>query len=697
MINYFKFNGIVLNEIFNVVNISRVLLPAKSIQTLDIPSRDGLIFNGGKHTPIEYNVQILIQGDTDIDLYEKIGILRDLLQTKQPVEIAFSTKKYGYGMVTDQVKITPKSRLDVLVDVHITCYTPYFYAYEYKLVENKEDKNMLIFNNAGGVPTRPFISLGFTQNCDFVQLQNMVTMETILLGNYPNLELATVDENTVILTDACNGVSNWATSTVPIDGDRASGGSLAVTQDNSGLCLGGLPSNGTAQWKGVQVRRNLDSALEEFKLKAELTFVSSGVNGDPSVHPVNKESVTAGGIEYYYKVKGTSLNVRTGPSTKYAKVGTLKKGFEIFNATEVDGWIRFKYSEIGDGYYYCSKKYLTKKSRTTQVTTTKRNAAVKIATPVKSSPTSDSTTLTVIPKNGICRIISSTKYTSNDTGDIIRNWYKLAVPYNGFDGYVCAGNFYEFTDDLIQIEYDTEIDTADDKTGVLELYGMGVNNERIFKIEINDNNEYYEYTQPKIYVGLKTLYEDTTKVPPPKSYSTGDGGNIKVTNYLGGQLGSWNDFYGDITVERKKDNVGNHIWTVNLRKIKDGVVVLNKKVSQTINERATEDLAYLILYIGTHTSLDKSSDMALNSLIIEGINSNFEDDVNKVLFREGDILDIDFENRNVYLNGENRNDLVDIGSLYFNIEKGINPIKIFTNDPNLVAGGVINEKWIGAE
>ena len=46
---------------------------------------------------------------------------------------------------------------------------------------------------------------------------------------------------------------------------------------------------------------------------------------------------------------------------------------------------------------------------------------------------------------------------------------------------------------------------------------------------------------------------------------------------------------------------------------------------------------------------------------------------------------------------ELRNDLVDIGSYFFDVEKGINPIKIFTNDTKIYSCGIIQQKWIGAE
>lgn len=71
MVNYFMFNKSEINELYLVTNITRVLLPKKKIETLDIASRDGEVFNGSKYAPIEYDITILISGDDEADLKRK--------------------------------------------------------------------------------------------------------------------------------------------------------------------------------------------------------------------------------------------------------------------------------------------------------------------------------------------------------------------------------------------------------------------------------------------------------------------------------------------------------------------------------------------------------------------------------------------------------------------------------------------------
>ena len=699
---YFMFNDNIISDIFLVTNIEKPLMPSKDVQTLDVLSRDGKIFNGSKYASIDIDVSVLVTGETEEDLRIKLADLRDLLNSKKPVKVAFKPDRYGFGMVSDKISMDQKSATDVLCKVPIICYVPYFYSTEDKMFLNTADTKNMSIENRGGMPVRPFFTVGFSGNATFVQLYNTLTDERLLIGKYPNLEYTTVDEGNDVLNDACTTTGNWTTSNLPIDDSRAAGGTLGVTKQTSGLCIGALGSSSTdAKWKGVEVRRNLPAAVDEFKLRAELTFTSTGVNGDPTVKPADIEHWTGGEKTTYYKVTSTKLNVRDTPSTSGRLIGTIKKGYEIRNGSVQGNWLQYKDSKLNNGnFVFSSMKYLKAYTETSQVSHNVRNVVISSNANLRSSPTTDSTAVTSLKKGTIIRIDTNKKYYSYDSSGKPYTWYKLYKPYNGYNGYVSAGNIEAWSDDspMIKIDYEEAPETADDKTGVLELYGMGPNNERLFKIALIDDNEYYEYTQPSITLGTnRVLYKDNTRVPAPKSYTENNNGTIKNTQYLSGAVGTWNDFYGNVTIERKKDSKGNYIWKYTINKIVNGNVVNQKTGTLQLNGVATEKLSYIILYMGTHDKLEKSADMALNSLRIQGEVSNYEDNVNRVEFRKGDVIDIDFENRNVYLNEVKRNDLVDISSRYFNIDKGINPIKIFSNDDNVVVGAAINEAWVGDE
>lgn len=703
MTYYFMYNDNVISDSFLVTSIKRSLLPSKDIQTLEVMSRDGKIFNGSKYAPLEYTIQILVQGETEANLRIQLRALKDLLSSKSIVKMATRPDRYGYGIITDEITMDEKTNVDVLCTIKITCYIPYFYSTEECLFTNLKSLKTMQVQNKGGMATKPFVTVGFNTQANFFQLQNVTTNQTLLLGKYPSIEKDTINESNEVLYDTCTTTSNWTTSTLPIDDNRTVGGTLGVTSQTSGLCIGSLPtSTSTTKWKGVEVRRNLKSAQDEFKMTAEITFKSTGTNGDPTVIPSDEETGSVGTTSTYYVVNTSTLNVRKLPTTSSQIMGTLNRGYELRGGSLTNGWLAFVDTNIDSsgGTLYVSAAYLKAKTETTTVSTTKRNVVVNHATMLQASPTCDSTVLVNIPKDAVLRIYSDHVETSYDSDNKQRQWYKLATPYKGYMGWVCRGNLYSWNagDPVTKIEYDRELETADDKTGTFEIYGMGINNERIFKVQLWDDNEYYEFNQPSITVGVNhILFKDSTIAPAPKSYKTESNGQVKYTNYLSGVYGSWNDFYGHISIERTKNSDGNYTWTYNISKLWNGSVILNKKGSLKIPNVATEKLAYIILYMGTYSSIAKCTDMALNSIKITGKDTNFDTNVDTIAFQKGDILDIDFENRNVYINHEQRNDLVDIGSEYFDIVKGDNQIKIFSNDEQAIVGLALNEKWVGEE
>lgn len=332
MKNYFMYDNNIISDAFLVVEITQTLLPDRNIEVLDILSRDGQVFNGSNYAPVEFDITILVSGESEYELQNNLRALRDILVVKKPVKLAIKEDRFGYGMVTEKITMARKSKLDVLCTTHIKCFSPYFYSNEERLFINDTDKKVLTINNKGGVPVKPFITVGITKNCNFVQLQNDITKETLLLGNYPKLEYTTVDEKSDILYDTCTTTSNWTASTLPIDNNRVGGGTLGVVSGKAGLCIGALPTSSSSEkWKGVEVRRNLPNSQDEFKLTAELTFTSTGVNGDPTILQTDVESVTSGQSHVYYVVNTAVLNVRKLPDVKSELIGTISKGTAIKN------------------------------------------------------------------------------------------------------------------------------------------------------------------------------------------------------------------------------------------------------------------------------------------------------------------------------------------------------------------------------
>ena len=71
---------------------------------------------------------------------------------------------------------------------------------------------------------------------------------------------------------------------------------------------------------------------------------------DETTEPA-KETEQASGKKA--KVTGASVNIRTGPGTKYTAIHVAKKG-EKYNVPDTDGWLPIEY---GGHVYWISAKY----------------------------------------------------------------------------------------------------------------------------------------------------------------------------------------------------------------------------------------------------------------------------------------------------------------------------------------------------
>ena len=180
----------------------------------------------------------------------------------------------------------------------------------------------------------------------------------------------------------------------------------------------------------------------------------------------------------------------------------------------------------------------------------------------------------------------------------------------------------------------------------------------------------------------KDFLKDKTIAPEPKKVTTYNGDTKKVKAILSGKYGSWNEFYGELYIERIKNK-----WYAYVSKIKEGEVVKTIK-SKTVTDKDNQDeeLSYIVIYFGTTGNAEKASGMAITDINVYTA-TKIEDnkEYNFQEFEAGDILTIDNSVPAVYLNDEERNDLIDVGSAFFSLEPGENYIKIASDDdvPNV--------------
>ena len=361
MYNYFNFNGSQINDLAIVTSIEKPYIPEKSIDTINVSSRDGEIFDGAKYDPVTIPISLAIVGASENDYRTRVQCLHDILSTKQEVPIKFCENITIYGMLKGAFKVNKKNSTSAYADIELICHVPYSYSDNVLAYNAEEGKQEVVVQNNGELPTLPYISIGFGKDAHFAQIQNNKTGEKILIGDYPQLELSsTKKEQILILHDPCESVGNLIQSGANINSGRGTGGSFTISSSGNSYILSELGS-GTEKIKGACARIALSKNIDDFKVMVRMQCKSSGKNGDPNYFVSEsekvKEKVVTGGKSTYYVVNAHGVNYRTQPSTKGKSQGIIPKGTKLTDVTMANGWAKIKYKTKT---YYVSSKYLTK-------------------------------------------------------------------------------------------------------------------------------------------------------------------------------------------------------------------------------------------------------------------------------------------------------------------------------------------------
>ena len=659
-------------------------LPTMEHSSIDVFERDGGIYNGLSYKTREIKLTFIIQPEdpNDYDMY--VNDVKRAFYTKEEAQLYCGDESlYIWCVPVDDLIITELGTACAECEVNLVSYDPYWYSIKQNAVNNNDAKKFTVTNESD-VPAYPIINVGFTKDTTFFQIRNRDTNETVLIGGVPEKENNTIKKNTRVFKDAMETTSGWVSTSAPIDANRSTGGTLSVTNDGKGLMCGnfGSASDG-AVWHGACYKKSIDTPIKDFKVRIRMKHNSAGKNGDPS-HPYQNETTPpiSGSKKTYYKVTAKSgLKLRKGASTSSTKLLTIPYGTKL-TGTVSKGWLKTTYNgKTG----YCYAEYIKDVTSDSTVTSKERNYVTMKSTAIRATASKKATNKKTIPAGTCIRCKYDTKYPTTGKDDVKGKFFELAKPYDGTKGYVLIENLVQANE--YEVDYEPEIETADDKTGVVELYGFSANNVQLFKLSMVDDNEFYEFTYPLIRKNGEDFLKDKTVAPEPKKVTTYNGDTKKVQSILSGRYGTWTGsdgkgFYGELYIERI-----NNKWYAYVQKMKEGEPVKTIK-SKTVTDKKNQDeeLSYIVIYFGTTGNTEKASGMAITDINVYTA-TKIEDnkEYNFQEFEAGDILTIDNSIPAVYLNDEERNDLIDVGSSFFPLEPGDNYIKVASDDdvPNI--------------
>lgn len=240
---------------------------------------------------------------------------------------------------------------------------------------------------------------------------------------------------------------------------------------------------------------------------------------------------------------------------------------------------------------------------------------------------------------------------------------------------------------------------AEDEIGMLEIYGFDQNGGKLFKAEVSDTNKFYEYVEPRVFIGTKVVVDDGKKAPSPRKVtSKNDSGKDEQKEVASGVFGDWNDLDGKIVIRREKNSKGQYLWSASVYKYKNGSVIRtmstsNNLVSSSYPKGALNYLGFYIGSLGTNLPVDT---MAIKNISVRKLNMKNDSKVssNETLFKRKDHLQIDFETGLVTINGVEALTQIDIGSEFFEIPSGRSQIVVRSDDntASIVAG--IQERFL---
>lgn len=708
-----KYNEIDLTDIVKVRSVEIPSLPSIKHSSFDVFERRGNIFNGVSYNERTITLKLIIQPDNpdDYDMYVNDVKRTFYVQEEQRLFCGDETL-YIWCVPEGEIIITELGNACAEAEVNLIAYDPYWYSTGYKhsnnCIQNKDDLSLTVnkvFNvhNDSDVEIYPVIKVGFTQNTTFFQMSNQTVGERFLIGKYPESEKTPIKRNNLIFKDPMKDVLGWDFWKT-IDGDRSTGAVISVAKNNEGKTSKGLTctnfGNDTDNtWHGACYRKVFpdNKSVQNFMCRFRIKHNSTGTNGNPDnvkfPYKDDEETFATTVPETFYKVVTTQgVDIRNGrdddPNDDHTptKVTTVPYGAEVTVNNGENGWVNITWESPngydGEGRWYtgwCEDWHLRKYVRNKVETHMRKNFATKKSTAIRTSPSRYSASKGTIPAGECIRVLYSKPLPVE--GDEAKKFYELAVPYNGQTGYVLVEDLGDAKDWFVEYEFEGE--TADDKTGAVEIYGYSANNIQLFRLGMYDDNEYYEHNYPVIRKNGEEFLSDKTIAPAPKTKTEYGNSGATVSNVLSGKYGDWNEYYGEFYIERI-----NNRWYCYVNKMKDGDII--KSISSNVlydSENENEKLSYIVIFLGTMGSTEKASGMSVTHCEVkttwDELNKDQPED--KFSFQEfeaGDILTIDHSIPSVKLNGIEHNELIDIGSNFFELAPGNNTMKIASDDPN---------------
>lgn len=676
-----KYAGIPLHEYLTIFNIKRTILPSRNNFTKNIPAQHGQYYMGFKYEPREITLECLVKANSKDEFIDNLREVAYILDTDAPSTLILgdAPDRYYYAIIKDSTEIE-KVKHNAKFDLHFICYDPYAYAIESDLYSDRpfdKDARVIDVYNGGDTDTYPMMSVAFSQKAYFLQATNELG-QTVLVGRPPNVDYEEYSFDSTVLRDSCNTMEGWYTvSDNVVDRGNVSG-NLGVNTGGYGICCTNFGSGD--DWHGGARRKNF-TPVQDFRVTVRMEHNSQGELGwnggtgsgstKPPVPPTSNQK---------YKVTAKpSLRIRSGRGDNYKQVGSIPYG-KIVTVTDIkSNWGKTSYGGK-TGYIYM--KYCQKYTKTRTV---EDKTPFRTTTNVRLRGGRGTThpTLAIIPEN--------TKLLVSGYED---NWGK--VFYAGKEGYVSM-RYLKFDEEEQKMRSDLARKVyAESQVGRIEIYGFDINGQKLFKFKMKDVLANYEYSEPSFFIGSREVLNDGLPEPQGKAAIGQNKEVVKNNTGKYGKFGDWNEFYGDLSIERRTSG-GRQIWKCKAEK-------LNGKTKKIETNYISDSsfpkgrLSNIVIFISTRGQSPAVEIMCVNEIFVENLSKAPEVNENVPIFEQGDELIIDFQNQTVRLASDKIKNTIlphlDIGSEFFSVPVGSSQIAIASDDTGIDVDLALTKRWM---
>lgn len=655
--------------ILKVLDVKKAILPSRTNYTVDIPNATGEHYLGFKYGSREIEIDVAIISDSISGYEATLRVLADAFNVDTPKRLYLGEEldKYYYAIpdVSDnleQIASVGKGTIKFI------CYNPIAYTDTTKVFEGDHLSGITTINNDGTMEAYPVISVGFTREAHFVQATNY-DGKTVLVGQRPSVDAPSGAINPVVLDDDCSTTANWVSSGNVLDSDvpREVMGTATINKYGTGI-TGNDYGSSDRGWHGSAMRRNLSSPVQDFDVNIEVAFDSkdTGVSGSGG-------GASSGSTSGKYTITADpSLRIREGRSTDTKQIGSIPRGKVVDVSDVSNGWGKVTYGGK-TGYISMAHTKVYNAPSTNYKTTANLN--------LRKGRGTNNSIICTIPKG-----------TAVNVTDISGGWGK--VTYKDKTGY-CSMDYLTATKSIAKNMSIRSEEFADfSKMGRLEVYLFDDRSQKIGKFVVKDDQEFYEFTQPEVWIGNNIVLKDNTQCPKPKTEQKKDGDNTITVNVDSGKYGNWND--GTIRLSMKRVTVnGVNEWRAWIGLVKGGTVVKQIVTNTLINSGyPTGKLSSIVLWFGQYKTAPVVDTFSVEDIEVINVNPTPETPVNEPIFKNGDELIINCEEHTVTLNGESILDRVDIGSEFFSSGSGDSQFIVVSDDRfcNVLTG--IRERYL---